>query len=172
MHQLIHGLVYAESPDHALNEAKRDVFTPLVEQNLFDYFVTFDQDGLGVSGSDRWGELPAAASAESSQGRQLIEHGWEATVDEYERGFDRLQEFLDKYEPEKFWTDGDVHGEYVLDFHHLGQFKGEATFLYDQHGEGIRDRNHLERVENYWEDLGSQQYENLDLYVVPADVHF
>jgi hypothetical protein len=172
MHQLIHGLVYAESPDDALTEARYDVFTPLVEKNLFDYFVTFDQDGLGVSGKDRWGELPAATPAESEQGQELIQRGWEATVDEYRRSFDRLQDFLDDHEPEEFWNDGEVHGEYVLDFHRIGQFQGPATFLYDQNGDGIRDKAHLEQVENYWEDLETQQYENLNLYVVPADVHF
>lgn len=173
MHQLIYGLVYDSTREEALEQAKRDVFRPLVEEEVFDYFVTFDEDGRGVAGSDRWGALPAAVEAETSAGEKLIDHGWEATVREYMRSFQRVEEFMEEHDPSAFWTDEEVHRTYLFDFHRIGEFQGMGTFLYDQDGEGIRYEGHLENVRNYWSDEPSEgSFENQELYVVPADVHF
>lgn len=173
MHQLIHGLVYADSSEEALETARHDVFEPLVRRSVYDYVVTFDQDGRGVSGADRWGSLPPAVSVETDRGEELVDRGWEATTDSYQRSFDRVEEFLSTHDPQNFWEEQEIHMEYALDFQRIGQFEGPATFLYDQDGVGIRNRGHLESVRNYWTDLGdSEPYENLELYVVPADVHY
>lgn len=173
MHQLIYGLVYESTHADGLERAKHDVFQPLVEERVFDYFVTFEEDGHGVAGRDRWGELPAVVQADSRHGQQLINRGWNATVQEYRRGFTRVEDFLAEYEPREFWTDADLYTRYQLDFHRIGEFHGPGTFLYDQDGEGIRHEAHLEHVQNYWQEHHSEAfYENQDLYVVPADVHY
>lgn len=173
MHQLIYGLVYDSTPEEALEGAKRDVFQPLVPEEVFDYFVTFDEEGRGFAGRDRWGSRPAAVAADTGAGEKLIDHGWEATVQGYMRSFQRVEEFMEEHNPSEFWTDEEVHRAYLFDFNRIGEFQGTGTFLYDQDGEGIRYEAHLENVRNYWseESLGSS-FENQELYVVPADVHF
>jgi hypothetical protein len=110
---------------------------------------------------------------ETGRGEELVDRGWDATTDSYQRSFDRVEEFLSTHDPQNFWEEQEIHMEYALDFQRIGQFEGPATFLYDQDGVGIRNRGHLESVRNYWTDLGdSEPYENLELYVVPADVHY
>lgn len=174
MHQLIHGLVYETEAEAAVDAASVDIFEPLVDSREFDYFVTFDgSEGRSGSGGDRWSDLPAAVRADTEKGEELIERGWEATVNEYERSFDRIEEFFEQHDVEEFWSDQEVHCEYSLAFNRVGEFAGSGTFLYDEDGQGIRDRGHLERVENEWGDgYGSVQHEDLELYVVPADVHY
>lgn len=169
MHMLIRGLVYAENSGNAVQTAKHDVFFPLVEDGPFTSYLTFDEDRLGITGSDRWGDYPAAAEADSDLGQHLIEQGWQSTVDEYQRSFDRIQEFLDNHNREEFWRDEDVHSQYQSDFHHVSQNRGPATYLYDQDGNGIRHQTHLEKIRNL------SREENLDaveLYVVPADARY
>jgi hypothetical protein len=173
---LIRGLVHADSPDEALETAKLEVFTPLVDRGPFDYYVTFDADGRGVAGSDRWGNYPIVARADGADGEKLVEEGWQATVNEYEYSFDRVEEFLSSHDRSELWEDGDVHREYHYAFHTVGEFEGAHTYLYDEAGQGIRDRGHLQLIENAYEDLAGpntqNQYRDKDLYVVPADVHY
>lgn len=163
---LIRGLVYSESEDEALFQAKTQVFDRLVEDHAFDYYVTADMDGRGVSGTDRWGEYPAAVPAATTEGRELIENGWEYTVDEYERALDQIEEFLEEYDRHALWEDESTHMQYSYPFHKVGQFQGPSTFLYDQHGQGIRSRGHLDRI------LENEHDYDGDLYVSPADVHY
>ena len=163
---LIQGLVYAEDEDEALETAKQDVFDPLVWHRTFDYYVTFDQDGSGVAGRDRWGPLRAAAPAETDIGEQQIRTGWKSTVDQYETSFDRIEEFLQEHETDEFWEDFETYHDYRHYFDIVSESQGPSTYLYDHQGLGIRNQNQLEDA--------YQQPENQDkeLYVVPADVHY
>lgn len=165
MHMLIRSLVYADNENEALAYGK-GAFDQLVWDGVFDYYKTADMDGDGVAGTDRWGDYPEAVPAESDEGRELIENGWEYTVEEYERSLDQVEGFLDGHDREELWEDEAAHMEFSYPFYKVGQFEGSSTFLYDQHGQGIRHRGHLDRVlENEYD------YEG-DVYVVPADVHY
>ena len=172
MHQLIYGIVYGEDSESAVETASTSIFHPLVHRGEFDYFVTFDEPGQGVAGRDRWGDRPTVSPVDSEDGIELINRGWEATVSEYERSFDRIEEFLDSHDSEAYWQDESVHREYLLDFHRVGQFQGPGVFLYDPDGEGIQNRGHLDRVLDG--EIASRDVddENQELYVVPADVHY
>lgn len=174
MHQLIYGLVRAESPNEGLERAKHEIFQSLVDDKVFDYYVTFDEDGQGVAGRDRWGDIPAAVAASTDDGRQRIDRAWDATVEAYWQSFKRVDEFLDAYDPSDYWTDENVYRQYQFDFNRIGELHGPGTYLYDQDGQGIRHKAHLRRVENAWGDIldGDDPYEDLSLYVVPADVHY
>lgn len=44
---------------------------------VFDYFVSFDEEGTSVAGKARWGEPPTAAPVGSDGGQDLLERGWE-----------------------------------------------------------------------------------------------
>jgi len=176
MHMLVRGLVYADDAESAVETARHDVFRRLVEHGPFDYFVTFDEEGGGVAGRDRWGEYPPAVRASSERGRQLVEDGWTYTVGEYEESFEAIEEFLDTFDPTAYWEEESVHREYRFPFGNVGETVGPGTYLYDQAGQGIRYRDHLDHVYNHWD----HQYDRIDanplmnynLYVVPAEVRF
>jgi len=170
MHMLIRGLVYGRNQDDALYRAKTDVFDRLVEDRVFDYYVTADMDGRGVSGTDRWGDYPEAVPADSDRGSELIEDGWEFTEQEYHQALGRIEEFLEEHSYEDLWEDEAVHMEYQYPFHKIGQFEGPSTFLYGPHGQGIRTRP---RLDEYLESDGyGQQTDEESLYVCPADIHY
>lgn len=166
MHMLIQGLVYAEDEDEALETAKQDVFEPLVWHRTFDYYVTFDQDGNGVAGRDRWGPLRAAAPADTDIGEQQIRSGWKSTVEQYQTSFDRIEEFLQEHEPDEFWEDSGTYREYRHDFEAVSEFQGPSTSLYDHQGLGIRNRSQLEDAYQHPEN------QDKELFAVPADVHY
>ena len=47
-------------------------------------------------GKARWGDLPTAAPVDSDDGQDLLDRGWEATKEEFERNLDRVKEALDE----------------------------------------------------------------------------
>jgi len=171
MHQLVHGLVYAESPEDAYTTARDEVFETVVTEGAADHYALFNED-LDRSPIDRWSDVPAVARVDDEEGRRLVERGWESSVDEYRKRFDRIEELLSSQDREAFWKDGMVHSDYAHEFRSLGQRRGMSTFLYDQNGEGVRHREHLERIEDAVDDLDLERYQNLELYVVPADLQY
>ncbi|MFD1646048.1 hypothetical protein [Haloarchaeobius litoreus] len=162
MHQLIYALVEAPTEDSALAEA-RMTFDRLVgatphDAAVFDYYVTFDMDGHSTAGRDRWGDLPVAARVDSMEGQALLERGWNATVAEFERNLEKIRESICEYSTADVMRDRNLirHACY-----NLGAYHGPSLYLYDRHGDGIRDPDHLERV-----------LDTRELWIVPADVHY
>ena len=126
---------------------------------VFDYYVTFNEEDTTVAGKARWGDLPVAAPVESEAGQGLLDRGWEATEEEFQRNLDRVKEGIEELSDEEIMLDEDLvrHA-----FHQVGAYDGTSVFLYDEHGCGIRHRGQLDRV-----------LERLDeCWIVPADVHF
>jgi hypothetical protein len=163
----MHQLIYAPSPDEALGTA-RTAFDQLVGADLrdvpvFDYYVTFDEAGNGISGADRWGDLPTAARVDSEEGQALLDRGWEATKQAFDDALASITEGLDDLSPEEIMHDKDS-----IRYHcyRLGQYAGPTISLYDEHGRGIRHRDHLEAIQT---DAPPADYE---LWIVPADVHY
>jgi len=168
VHLLIRGLVYAADERDAVATAEQDVFQPLVQDRTFDYYLTFAEDGRDGAGRDRLGPLRAAAPAETRLGEQLVESGWATTVDQYERHLTRIEQFFADHEPCAFWEDITAYQDYHQSFNSVGERQGPATLLYDQYGQGIRNRSQL--ADAYQPD--AQTTDNEDLYVVPVDVHY
>ena len=163
MHMVIYTLVEASTRDDALTTGKT-VFDRLVGAvphagAVFDYYVCFDEEETTVAGTARWGDLPVAAAVESEAGEELLERGWEATTEEFQRNLDRVKEALDEHSDEEIMRDEDLARHA---FHQVGAYDGPSVFLYDEHGSGIRHRGQLDRILN----------ESDDLWIVPADVHF
>ncbi|WP_254544637.1 hypothetical protein [Halomarina pelagica] len=163
MHMVIYTLVEASTRDDALATGKT-VFDRLVGAvphagAVFDYYVTFDEDGTSVAGSARWGDLPVAAPVDSNDGEELLERGWDATEDEFQRNLDRVKEALDDLSDEEIMRDEDLARHA---FHQVGAYDGPSVFLYTEHASGIRHRAQLDRILD----------ESEDLWIVPADVHF
>lgn len=163
MHMVIYTLVEASTRDDALATGKT-VFDKLVGAlphagAVFDYYVTFDEDETTVAGTARWGDLPVAATVESDDGQALLERGWNATKDEFQRNLGRVKEGLDELSDEEIMRDENLARHA---FHQVGAYDGPSVFLYDEHGSGIRHRGQLDRILD----------ESDDLWIVPADVHF
>ncbi|WP_267643482.1 hypothetical protein [Haloarchaeobius amylolyticus] len=162
MHKLIYALVQASSTEHALANA-RSVFDHLVGAHpdtcpVFDYYVTFDDHEASLAGPARWGDLPVAVSAHAPAGAELIERGWRATRNEFERNLDIAHDALANYSTDEIMEDTDLvrHA-----FYNVGRYQGPTIALYDQHACGIRHRRKLDAV-----------LDTDDLWVVPADVHY
>lgn len=163
MHMVIYALVEESTHDDALATGKT-VFDRLVGADphagaVFDYHVTFDEEDTSVAGKARWGELPTAAPVDSDDGQDLLERGWEATKEEFERNLERVREALDELSDEEIMRDEDLARHA---FHQVGAYDGPTIFLYNEYANGIRHREQLDRVLE----------ESEELWIVPADVHF
>ena len=55
------------------------------------------------------------------------------------------------------------------DFFSIGDYNGASCWLYDDDGQGIKNRDHLNNTLNKWND---DELKGLDVYIVPADVHY
>lgn len=163
MHMITYSLVEASTQDDALASGQT-VFDRLVGAvpdagAAFDYYVTFDDDGTTDAGTARWGDLPIAAPVESAEGEKLLERGWEATTEEFQRNLDRVKEALDEHSDEEIMRDGALTRHA---FYQVGAYDGPSIFLYDEYGSGIRHRDQLDRILD----------ESDNLWIVPADVHY
>jgi hypothetical protein len=163
MHMLVYALVEASSQEDALSNATT-VFDRLVgaraqSRAVFDYYTTFDDTESSVSGPARFGDLPVAARVDSEIGQALLERGWAATKQEFERHLERVRAGLDQYSVEEIMRDEDLVRHAC---HQLGAYEGSMIFLYDEHATGIRHRDQLDRVLDDTEDC----------WIVPADVHY
>lgn len=165
---LIRGVVYDDDADEALSVAKAGVFDRLVADDVFDYYVTADMEGNGVAGTDRWGDYPVAAPVDTDEGRHYVDEGAAYTCDAYERHLTHLADFFDDHSFADLWEEEAVHRRFHHDFHRIGEYAGPATYLYDQHGQGIRYRKQLDDILD-----GDVSAADGDaVYVVPADVHY
>jgi len=163
MHMVIYALIEASTEDEALSTGKA-VFERLVGADphagaVFDYFVTFDDEDTTVAGKARWGNLPIAAAVDSEKRQELLDRGWEATKAEFERNLDQVREALDELSSEEIMHDENLARHA---FHQVGAYDGPTIFLYNEHANGIRHREQLDRL----------LVESEDLWIVPADVHF
>lgn len=163
MHMVIRAIVYAKSEEEALDNA-RSTFESLVNDNTFDYYQMFDDEGTPVSGKGRWGEIPAVALASSEEGKKLIEDAIKYTEDEFDYAFKGIKESIDKPRAELMADFGSFRSWCYI----IGQYNGSSVWLYDNDGCGIRCVETLGRVLNKWD---SDEYKDLNVYVVPADVH-
>ncbi|GAA5054502.1 hypothetical protein ACFFQF_24475 [Haladaptatus pallidirubidus] len=163
MHQVIYALVEASTEDTALacGKAALDRLVGAGPDNaaIFDYYVTFDDERSFVAGKARWGELPVVAPVDSDEGTELLERGWEATKQEFERNLERVRTAVTEFSDDELMHDKDLarHACY-----NLGTYRGPSLYLYTEFGDAIRNREHLEHVLNADEQV----------WIVPADVHY
>ncbi|EJN57290.1 hypothetical protein HSB1_42530 [Halogranum salarium B-1] len=112
MHQLIYALVEAPNRDDALASGNA-AFDRLVGAGpdtaaVFDYYVTFDDETTSVAGKARWGELPVVAPVDSDEGLELLERGWNATIEEFERNLERVRTAVEEFTTEALMRDKEL----------------------------------------------------------------
>lgn len=200
MHEVIRAIVYPHNEKEALDRA-RDIFENLCGRRgqPFDYFVLFDEDSP-MSGKNRWGNLPVVARADSPEGRKLISDGMQYTRDEFMENMAQIREALLVLSDEELFTEelrpssiaarafDEATNRKKFSFtylpgmikhfmYHAGEYIGPSIYLYDDNGSGIKTPEHLSGVLSKWkclyEDQGKENpYKDLDIFVVPADVHY
>ena len=202
---LIRAIVYADNEDNAIQTAKKQVFEPLIDGGYpFDYYVTLDhkKGEHRIAGADRWGhDIPAAVPADTEEGQELIEEGWEATHREFRENLATVKLALEHLSDEEIREMADDPGinlresvsedereqvmeEHGVEFlnalfdvrhamHGIGEYSGSNNWLYDgtdwSLGSAIRTRYHLETV---LEERAPGDDDEMDVFVVPADVHY
>ena len=177
MHMVIRAIVYAENKEDALDNA-RDIFDKLCERGTFDYFTMFDEEGSCVSGRGRWGNLTPVAKVTSPEGKELIDEGWEATVREFKSAMKEIRKIIAQFTDEEIMEEKTVKEKDFFmpryQFYCIGQYDGSGIWLYDNDGSGIRTRHHLDNALTKWPDLDhtSEEYKGLEVWIVPADVHY
>ena len=169
MHMVIRAIVYAEDGLSALEKA-REIFSNMCgDYRPFDYFVTFDEEGHGMSGKDRWGELPIAPRADSPAGKNLIAEGLDIQVALFRESLKKVRRQI--FSPWKKLISDSI---WRYRCKTLYDDQGPDIYLYDNDGAPIGDKAHLENALGKWECLYEDKqnpYENLKVFVVPADVH-
>lgn len=182
MHMVIGVIVGAEDGEEALDKAK-ETLNSLVERGDFDYYTTFDVDGHGMSGKDRWGELPVVANIESREGKKLVEDGLKQTQNDFERAITKVRKLLQRYNNDELFEEFCTHeevaaklseeiGEELRDLHMAHYWLASAgmryswdTYLWDDEGERIENKRTLEYI------VVAYKKEKKKIFVVPSDVH-
>lgn len=158
----IYAIVEASSEENALDQAT-EVFEPLIGEKrepgtVFDglqLYTQTDNEDVRQSGSE---DLPAAAPVDSDVGHEMLERGWEATMEKFERTLDEAEDALENLSVEEIQQNKDSARQ---TFHRLSATEGPMIFLYHRQG-GIRDRQQLEKLLD----------DSDDLWIVPANVHY
>jgi len=189
MHMVIRAIVYARNKEEALEKGK-EIFQQLCKRGFFDYYVTFDED-RPLSGKSRWGNITPVAKANSKTGKALIKQGMDFTKENFMECMAKIRKILSAFSDEEIFERKPSSANQVvrksvedsnLDLlltkyymHCAGSSEGHTVWLYDNDGVGIHDSEHLENVLDKWEKAsrnGKNAYRDLDVYVVPADVHY
>jgi hypothetical protein len=182
MHTVIRAVVYAKTKEDALDKA-RSVFERLVEnQNPFDYYQMFDNEGTSVSGKGRWGNLPAAVKTTTKAGKKLIDEGMTYTRNEFNEAINAIREAVNNYDNKQLFEDKEVKANGMVGMFRYycgiaGSYRGSSVWLYDDDGEGILNEKQLEDVLSKYQciyDRNGQVNPHKDesIWVVPADVHY
>ena len=179
---LICVIVGAEEEEAALEKAK-ETLEILVERGDFDYYTTFDMDGHGMAGKDRWGELPVVARIESKEGKKLIEEGLKWTEQNFEYAITKVRNVLQRYTNTELFEEFCVHEEVAAklseeieqewrDLHMAHYWLASAgmnhpsdTYLWSDEGEQIENRHTLEYI------IECHKKEKKKIFIVPSDVH-
>jgi hypothetical protein len=177
MHSIIRILVFAKNKDAALDKAESILERLCGDDKPFDYYTLFRKnDNSPVSGKSRWGNLPAAARADSPKGKRLIDEGMKFTRDSFMRNLKTIREGLANFSDDELFEEklnpqaitqrefdiatGQMSHRWQYDpqmiKHYMyccGRYEGPDIFLYDQDGVGIRTPSHLNDVLNKWRSL-------------------
>jgi len=171
MHMIIRNIVYATSKQEALDKAEGNMYYMIGDDGNapFDYYTTFN-----TGASSYWGDkYKPVSTIKSKEGRKLVCDGWKSTLEEMRRHVKSVKKHFTGKSPIDFLASNDLQ-------HHLsqlGEYRGSSCWLYDDDGEGIKRRKHLNNVLSKWDEMYKVKgevnpHKNDSIFVVPADVHF
>lgn len=195
MHKVIRIIVYAKTSKEALTKAK-ELFEKELVPKPFDYGAFFDEDKSTVSGKARWGSLPAVTRADSKEGKQLIQEGMRATKQDFKDCITPIREVLNIYSDEEIWHKKILdENKKMLEVIEENNDKKDKLFnlemfrhscfklgdyydgwLYGNDAELINDEEHLKNVLSKWRCIYEERneknpYKDLEIWVIPVDIH-
>jgi len=177
MHVLVYAIVYARNKEEALEKAKA-IFAGLYEKRLIAYFATFDMTDF--SPQERWGyDIPAVMNALRPDAMKRINEAMDKTWEFFKENITVVRKLLDTYTDEEIFEEEakeEKIGNGGFDpiriarryFDYIARSEGLGIYLYDGNGIGITSRHQLKEVMNKWEKM----YEDLDIWLVPAELGF
>jgi len=191
MHKIIRILIYANDQEEAKEKGK-DILDRLTEcQDPYDYHVMFggEDDKGGMSGTSRWGEQPQAVLATSIEGKNIIKKAMDYTLKNLVEAWGYVKVAFDKGTPEEYfehefeaykmdnYNDDDINkfkSFYMIRhmIYNLSYPNASNCWLYDQDGSGILRKSHLNNVLNKWKCINYTKYDDMNIYVISADVHY
>lgn len=174
MYMLIRIIVPAKDERQAFTKAE-NVLNRLVDgEKFFDYYSTFDNEQTRDSFVD-WSHLPPVMLANSPEGKNFIERGWEITVEGFMEALEHVKLAVQYLSPEEI-TERTYPEDLPADikkkinvlcirvyFEELSDRPGYPKYLYHEH-EPIMSKDDLE--------FALKPEEGLNVYVIPADVHY
>jgi len=171
MHMIIRNIVYATSKQEALDKAEDNMYYMIGDDGNapFDYYSTFN-----TGANSYWGDkYKPVSTIKSKEGRKLVCDGWRSTLQEMRQHVKSVKKHFRGKSPIDF-----LESNY-LQYHlsQLGEYRGSSCWLYDDDGEGIKRRKHLNNVLSKWDEMYKVKgevnpHKNDSIFVVPADVHF
>jgi len=159
---VIRVIVYASSKEEALEKGKK-VFTQLCEEKNFDYYTTFDKEGLVVAGKDKKGNLPVVAKLSSKEGKKLISKGFCPMRKNFYYYLNKIRKCLQEKSNKQLFEDSFLFRYYC---HCLGQYSGTEIWLYNNDGKGIKNARELKLA------LNPEGISKENIWIVPANVYF
>jgi len=192
MYMVIGILTYSKSKEEAIEQARRVLDDSLCgDDKPFDYYALFTPDeNSSLSGANRWGKKESAMRVDSGEGKKFTEKLLEYTRQELFENIEKIKNGLSQLNADDLWHNedkrvADAEGKEVEPIeiestmlryfcHEAGEYRGPSIFLYDHDGEGIRDIKHYQNVLSKWDSLYpvDNPYRDMDIWVVPVDVHY
>jgi len=171
MHAIIGVIVYARTKEEAFDKAE-DIVKGLAEcEQPFDSYSSFREE----CARNRWGDLPPVARVMSEGGIRIIDRLWGRTIEIFQKHLSAMKREGDRLG----WNWKKLREDRVFRYncYMVGQYRGRAIRLYDNDGEGIRTLDHLrdalEKGKCLYEKRGkTNPYADLDVWIVPFDVHY
>lgn len=196
MHMVIRAIVYAKDKEDGIEKAT-EIFDRMCGDDgnaPFDYYNLFD-DEFAV---DRWGKKSAIARADSEDGKKLIQEGFEFGKNNFKKNILMVRNWLDTHTDEELFNEDrsekcekcerlkkEYPQQHYLEHdmfkhicHCIGMYKGASHWIYDNDGEAITNEEHLKNVLSKWAKYNDSnpkmrdEFKGLNVYVVPADVHY
>jgi hypothetical protein len=177
MHMTIGVIVFAVDKDDAESQAET-IFERLTGDSgqPFDYYSSKANNPGGLK------DIPGPMLVTTRAGKAFIKANMAATIRNFNYHLGKIRKGIPNH------TDDEIMCEAANDqkdqtlamirysMYQCGSYSGPGIWLYDNDGSGIRDTKHLANVLTKWKEVfnakTSQPYKGLDVYVVPADVHY
>jgi len=174
MYMLIRIIVHAKDGKQAFTKAENALNELVKGEKFFNYYSTFDSERTRGSYVD-WSHLPPVMLASGPEGKHFIEMGWKHTVEGFMEAFEHVKLAVQYLSPEEIMEriypkdlPADIKKKINVlcirvYFEELSDRPGHPKFLYHEH-EPIMSKEDLE--------FALEPEEGLNVYVIPADIHY
>jgi len=168
MHMLLFQLIWATSPEDAVETAKQLVLDRFINNDTeFDYLVPFDKDDYSnCAGVNRWKDVPAVMKADSPEAMKTIDEILEVQRKEFDENITAIYDILSKTSGDDLFENEDIRWR----CDRLSYRIGPHYRLYSEDMMIARKKD-LESVYKRYANRNDGD-KKLSPYLVPFDAHF